>query len=169
MIRDALPTDGPSICDIYNYYVKNTVVTFEEEAVGAEAMAERIARVTASLPWLLWEEGGRVLGYCYASPWKERSAYRYSVETTVYLGPGNEGRGLGSLLYGALIPELGRRGLHQLLAGIALPNERSVRLHERLGFVKTGELVEVGFKFGRWIDVGYWQLGLPAGSGSPRA
>lgn len=160
-IRAATPADGAAIAGIYNHYVTSTVVTFEEEPVTAAEMARRLEEVaSASLPWLVAEQGGRVVGYAYASRWKGRCAYRFSVEVTVYLDPGHAGRGIGSALYGRLFPILRERGIHVVLGGIALPNEASVALHEKLGLEKVAHLKEVGFKFGRWIDVGYWQRTL---------
>lgn len=158
MIRSATPEDAAPICDIYNHYVRETVVTFEEQPVAAEEMAKRIADIVKGLPWLVWEEGGRVLGYAYASPWKVRAAYRHSVEASIYLAPEATGRGIGSSLYRAIIEDVRRRGVHCLIGGAALPNPASVALHERLGFEKVAQFKQVGFKFGRWIDVAYWEL-----------
>ena len=160
MIRLATSEDAASICDIYNHYVRETVVTFEEQPVAAEAMAKRIADIEVRLPWLVWEEGGRVLGYAYASPWKVRAAYRHSVEASIYLAPTATGRGIGSRLYRAIIQDVRGRGIHCLIGGAALPNEASVALHEKLGFEKVAQFRQVGFKFGRWIDVAYWELVL---------
>jgi L-amino acid N-acyltransferase YncA len=160
-IRNATTADAASIADIYNHYVTNTVVTFEEEPVSPAEMAGRIEEVTsASLPWLVAERGGRVLGYAYASQWKGRAAYRFTKEITVYVGQRALGQGLGSRLYTALFPILADRGIHTVLGGIALPNPASVALHEKFGLAKVAHLEEVGFKFGQWIDVGYWQRTL---------
>jgi L-amino acid N-acyltransferase YncA len=157
-IRPATPADGQSLARIYNHYVTTTVVTFEEDPVEPSEMSLRVEEVrSASLPWLIIEEAGAILGYAHASKWKGRCAYRFSVESTVYLDPLHVGRGLGSLLYNRLLPILNEGGIHTVLGGIALPNEGSVALHEKFGFQKIAHLKEVGFKFGRWIDVGYWQ------------
>ena len=157
-IRAAAVDDAAAIAAIYNHYVCETVVTFEEEPVDSGEMATRIGQVAdAGLPWLVAERAGVVVGFAYAAPWKERSAYRYSVECTVYLAPGLEGRGIGSALYSALFELLAQAGVHAVIAGIALPNERSVALHENFGMTKVAQFKEVGFKFGRWVDVGYWQ------------
>ena len=123
-------------------------------------MAKRITDVTAQLPWLVWETDGVVIGFGYATSWKARAAYRHSVESSIYLAPDVTGRGLGSQLYAALIADLRQRGLHCVIGGAALPNPASVRLHEKLGFQKVAEFRQVGLKFGRWIDVAYWQLML---------
>ena len=158
MLRQCTPTDAAQICDIYNHYVLETVVTFEESPVLVADMAQRIADVTARLPWLVWETEAGIVGYACATPWKTRAAYRHAVESSIYLAPQATGRGLGSRLYQALIADLRQRGSHCVIGGAALPNPASVSLHERLGFGKVGEFRQVGFKFGRWIDVAYWQL-----------
>jgi L-amino acid N-acyltransferase YncA len=160
MLRQCIPSDAPRVCDIYNYYVRETVITFEEAPVSEAEMARRITDVTAQLPWLVWETDGVVTGYGYATSWKVRAAYRHSVESSIYLAPDVTGRGLGSQLYAALIADLRQRGLHCVIGGAALPNPASVRLHEKLGFQKVAEFRQVGLKFGRWIDVAYWQLML---------
>ena len=140
------------------------MVTFEEAVIGAADMQSRLAEVhAAGLPWLVADDADGVLvGYAHASKWKGRCAYRYSVESTVYLAPDQVGRGLGRPLYQALLAELEAQQLHVVIGGIALPNAASVGLHEALGFTASGVFREVGFKFGRWVDVGYWQKTLPA-------
>ncbi|MEJ1971518.1 MAG: arsinothricin resistance N-acetyltransferase ArsN1 family B [Lacunisphaera sp.] len=159
MLRAATSADATAIAAIYNHYVVNTIITFEEEAVPDAEMAQRIAGVLgAGLPWLAWEEDGRVLGYAYASKWKSRCAYRYAVESSIYLDQAATRRGLGTKLYIALIAALRERGIHGIIGGIALPNDASVALSEKLGFQKIGHFKEVGWKFERWIDVGYWEL-----------
>lgn len=158
-VRSALATDAEVIARIYNYYVHNTVITFEEEPVSAQTMAARIADVqNASLPWLVAELGDVLVGYAYASKWKVRSAYRYSVETTIYLDHGHEGRGIGKRLYSELLSALRAGGIHVAIGGAALPNEASVALHEKLGFERVATFRQVGFKHNRWVDVAYWQL-----------
>lgn len=157
-IRAAAPADAAAVAGIYNHYVAETVVTFEEEPLAAAEIERRMEAVrSAGLPWLAAEEGGQVAGYAYATPWKPRTGYRFSAEITVYLAPGHAGRGIGSKLYGQLFPRLQARGIHAVMGGIALPNEASVALHEKFGLRKVAHFAEIGFKFGRWIDVGYWQ------------
>jgi L-amino acid N-acyltransferase YncA len=158
MIRRATPTDASAICAIYNHHVLQTPVTFEVEAVTEVAMAVRMAEVQAEFPWLVAEHGGAVVGYAYASRWKTRAAFRYTVETTVYVDLGATRTGVGSRLYAQLFAELKALGLHSLIAGIALPNAGSVGFHEKFGFRKVAHFAEVGRKFDQWIDVGYWQL-----------
>ena len=138
-IRACTAADATAICDIYNRYVRETVITFEEAPVATAEMAQRIRDVTAHLPWLVAEEQGAILGYAYATPWKARSAYRFSVETTVYVAPGHMRRGLGAALYRQLIEELRQRGVHAAVGGIALPNEASIALHEKLGFKTSAD------------------------------
>jgi L-amino acid N-acyltransferase YncA len=158
VLRPALAADAEAMARIYNYYVVNTVVTFEEEPVSAQAIAERLAEIQqASLPWLIAEIDDAVIGYAYASKWKGRCAYRYSVETTVYLEHGREGRGIGPKLYAELLRMLQECGMHVAIGGVALPNEASVKLHEKLGFQRVATFLQVGFKQDRWIDVAYWQ------------
>lgn len=159
-IRVATLGDARAVCTIYNHYVEATVVTFEEEPVAESAMAERIREVQTRLPWLIAEGGGEILGFAYARPWHTRSAYRLSVESTIYLWSEATGRGIGTALYRALVEDLRARGLHSAIGVIALPNAKSVALHEKLGFVRIGVLSEVGWKLDRWVDVGHWQLML---------
>ena len=158
MIRSATIEDAAQICDIYNYYVLETTITFEEQPVSPEEMKQRISETLEGLPWLVWEDGGRIQGFAYASKWKSRSGYRYSVESTVYLHPDMHGKGIGSRLYQELLNKLRQHGIHAVIGGIVLPNAASMALHEKLGFKKIVEFKEVGRKFDRWINVGYWQL-----------
>ena len=161
VIREANPSDAPGICDIYNHYVESTIITFEEQPVSVQEMELRIREIAdASLPWVVWVENNAILGYAYASKWKGRCAYRFSVEGTVYLKQGFAGRGIGSALYSQVIARLREQSMHCIVGGIALPNPASVALHEKLGFKKTAHFSEVGWKFNQWIDVGYWELML---------
>jgi phosphinothricin acetyltransferase len=161
ILRECTEGDGEALCAIYNHYVVQTTATFEETAVSADEMARRIAEVTRRLPWIVCEEGGVLVGYAYAMPWKSRAAYRHSVETTIYLHSDATGRGIGTELYQSLLDRLRRLGTHCVVGGIALPNPASVALHERLGFVRAGHFHEIGMKFGRWVDVGYWERRFP--------
>lgn len=160
-LRQATPADAEAISRIYNHYIRHTIITFEEDEISAGEIQARIAEAFESgLPWLVAEDAGQVAGYAYASKWKGRCAYRFAVETTVYLAEGRSGRGIGSALYGSLLPLLRERGIHTAIAGIALPNDASVRLHEKIGMRKVAHFEQVGRKFERWIDVGYWQMTL---------
>jgi L-amino acid N-acyltransferase YncA len=158
MIRYAKTDDAEQICDIYNHYVLTTSITFEEQPVSTGEMAERIAGTLESLPWLVWEHDETIQGFCYASKWKGRCAYRHSVESTVYVRADSIGKGIGSRLYQGLLDELRQRKFHTVIGGIALPNDASVAMHEKFGFEKVAQFREVGNKFDRWTDVGYWQL-----------
>ena len=160
-IRSATAQDTSAIADIYNHYIANSTATFEEQAVDQADIDLRIEEAASSdLPYLVIEVQGKLRGYAYASKWKGRCAYRHTVETTVYLAADACGGGLGSLLYRALFDELRARSYHVAIAGISLPNDASVALHERFGMHKVAHFEEVGFKFGNWVDVGYWQLKL---------
>lgn len=158
MIRPVKSDDAAQICWIYNYYVENSTVTFETEALSVEAMNERITRFTENYPWLVYENEGKIYGYAYANRWKERNAYKFTVETTVYIEDGCTAMGIGPEIYEALIAELKNRNFHAVLAGITLPNDNSVKMHEKLGFKKVAHMEQTGYKFGKWIDVGYWEL-----------
>jgi L-amino acid N-acyltransferase YncA len=161
MIRTAMAGDAEAIARIYNHYVASTIITFEEQAVSAGEMAARMAEIAAAhLPWLVAEQDGRIVGYAYASKWKGRCAYRFSAECTVYLDPDRLGMGYGTKLYERLFAALRECGMHAVIGGVALPNPASVALHEKLGMKKVAHFGEVGFKFDRWIDVGYWQATL---------
>ena len=145
------------------------VASFEEIAPDAAELARRIQRVSARYPWLVAEEHGALAGYAYACEHRERAAYRWTCEVTIYLGEDFRGRGIGKRLYGALFDLLARQGLRTALAGITLPNDASVGLHESCGFEPVGVYRGVGYKRGRWHDVGWWQLALPGARGDPPA
>lgn len=169
MIRPAVETDAEAIARIYNYYVTETIVTFEEEPVSASEIARRIHRVqSAGLPWLVAEEDRKILGYAYATPWKERIGYRFSVEITVYLDKNCTGRGIGSQLYAELFAQLEKAGVRSAVGGVALPNDASVALHEKFGMRKVAEFEKIGLKFDRWLNVAYWQRCFRSGDDSFR-
>jgi len=160
-IRDAAPGDAAAIAAIYNLHVRGTLVTFEMAEVGEEEMAARIFDVQSrGLPWLVHVEGDAVLGYACAGPWKARAAYARTVESSIYLHEAARGRGIGKSLYLTLIEQLKIAGIHVVIGGVSLPNPASIALHEQLGFDYIGTFAEVGWKFERWVDVGYWQLRL---------
>jgi L-amino acid N-acyltransferase YncA len=167
-IRTATPEDGAAVAAIYAPIVAQTSISFETEPPDAQEMRSRIEKTLASLPWLVAEDAaGTVCGYAYASKHRERAAYQWSVDTTVYVREDMHGRGVGRALYGRLLPLLAELGYFQAFAGIALPNTGSVGLHEAVGFEAIGVYRNVGFKNGEWRDVGWWQkslqpLGVPA-------
>lgn len=163
MIRSAEKADVDAIARIYNHYISNTVVSFEELPLSGLEMALRIDKVRKfGLPWIVAEDNEGIVGYAYASRWHERSAYRHTVEVSAYLATTAHSQGWGTLLYNSLFKELHSSGIHAVIAGIALPNPASVALHEKFNMKKVGHLAEVGFKFGTWIDVGYWEVHLDA-------
>ena len=157
MIRSATTEDAARISEIYNHYVLHSTITFEEQAVLVDEMRQRIAEVLDGLPWLVWVEGHAVQGFAYASKWKGRCAYRYSVESTVYLAEGSTGKGIGSTLYQALLAELRQRRLHTVIGGIALPNTASVALHEN-GLQKVSHFSRSGLEI-RYNGSSSWLTG----------
>jgi L-amino acid N-acyltransferase YncA len=159
VIRVARADDAVALAAIYNVYVRDDIATFEEQPVAVEEMNARLADVQKrGMPWLVAEAAGSVIGYAYAGPWKARSGYRHTVETSVYVDRAAKGRGIGAELYAALLADLRARDVHAVIGGLSLPNEASARLHEKFGFKNVARFEQVGFKLGRWIDVGYWQL-----------
>lgn len=162
MIRPVTQRDAAPICAIYNHYIETSVISFESTPISVEQMQQRIAQIEAmGLPWLVATDGEKILGYAYATTWKARIAYRFSVEITVYLAQQGTAKGIGSALYRALFEALEEGEVHAVVACIALPNAHSVALHEKFGMRKVGHFEEVGQKFNRWLDVGYWQVNLP--------
>ena len=164
-IRLANTNDAAAIAAIYRPYVEDTRISFEEEAPDA---AEIVLRMASPIhPWLVAEEEGDILGYASTSPMRNRPAYRWSVETGIYLDAAAQGRGLGRLMLNTHLELLERQGFVTVIAGIALPNAASVAVHEKLGFVLSGIERGVGFKLGQWVDVGRWQKDLAPRSASP--
>jgi phosphinothricin acetyltransferase len=159
-IRTVQPGDAYAIAEIYRPIVETTTISFEEVAPGEREIAQRIVHVTQGYPWLVAEGDGRLAGYAYASRHRERAAYRYSVDVSVYVAAGARRSGIASKLYAALFADLEQRGFHRAFAGVALPNDASIALHERFGFEPVGVYREVGWKFGRWLDVAWWQKAL---------
>lgn len=160
MIRKVKLSDAGAIAAIYNYYINATVITFEEELVNEKIIAERIEKVTAKFPWFVFEEENQILGYAYGNTWRERVAYRFTVETSVYVKPDLHRSGVGTQLYQELLDVLKKDGFKQAIGGITLPNPQSENFHEKFDFIKVGHFKDVGFKFNKWHDVGFWQLNL---------
>lgn len=166
IVRRADSGDAAAICGIYNPYVTQTTITYEFEAVDRAEMGRRMDSVMGlGLPYLVYEmaeegEKRRVVGYCYASPWRLRPAYLHTVETSVYVDKAYAGQGIGERLYRSLLADLRDRGVHVAIGGIGLPNAESVRLHQKLGFRRVGHFPEVGRKFDQWLDLEFWQLNL---------
>ncbi len=168
-IRTANPDRDAAACvAIYAPYVESGATSFEEAPPSPAEFAERIAAAAATYPWLVAERGGEVAGYAYACPHRSRPAYRWAVETSVYVAEGQHRAGCGRALYDELIARLRRQRFHVACAGITLPNEASVALHESVGFVPVGIYRRIGWKDGAWRDVGWWQLELTRpGDGPP--
>jgi phosphinothricin acetyltransferase len=165
LIRLAAAADAAAIAAIYRPFVEHSRISFEETAPDAAAIVLRMANPLH--PWLVAEEDGRVLGYASTAPMRNRAAYRWSVETGIYLATAAQGRGMGRQLLTAHIDLLQRQGFVTVIAGIALPNEASVAVHEKLGFTLSGIERGVGFKLGEWVDVGRWQKDLAPRTAMP--
>jgi len=169
-IRSAIVQDAQAVADIYAPVVRDTTISFELEAPTVAEMRARIEKTLAVLPWLVsLDEAGEVNGYVYASKHRERAAYQWSVDVTAYVRADSRGQGIGKLLYEALFTELVQLGYFQAFAGIALPNDASVGLHEAVGFQPLGVYRKVGFKHGAWRDVGWWQKELQPAVDVPAA
>lgn len=160
MIRIAREADAAAIHAIYAPHVTDGVATFETALPGADAMRERIRARLSHYPWLVWEEGGEVLAYAYACRFRERAAYDWIAETSIYVDAAAQGRGIARRLYGCLLEVMRLQGLTQAVGVITLPGTASVALHETMGFVPAGVWRQSGWKLGRWWDVGVWQKEL---------
>jgi len=161
MIREIQANDIEDVVAIYNYYIKNSIVSFEEHTISSNEMTNRIARVSnAGYPWLVAEDNNKVIGFAYGYKWNERSAYKNTAEVTVYISHENTTQGWGSQFYSILFQKLKKLSIKIVIGGIALPNPASIALHEKFGLVKVAHFAKIGFKFEKWIDVGYWQKEL---------
>jgi len=171
MIRLATTDDAAAVAAIYRPYVAGTAISFEVAPPTTEEMRARMAGVLERLPWLVCEHERHVVGYAYASPHRAREAYQWSVDVAVYIQADQHRRGVGRKLYDELFAQLRRLGYVNAYAGITLPNPQSVGLHEAMGFQPVGVYRKVGFKLGKWCDVGWWHLqlqDLPGVPASPR-
>jgi phosphinothricin acetyltransferase len=160
MIRHATPADGARCGEIYLPYVRDGVISLEDEPPGPEEMAARITSISATHPWLVYERDGHIAGYAYGSPHHSRSAYRWSTDVTVYVAEEHHRQGIGRELYEALFELLREQRFRTACAGITLPNAASVGIHEALGFEPVGVYRNVAWKHGEWRDVGWWQMEL---------
>jgi phosphinothricin acetyltransferase len=156
-VRAATAADAEACRAIYAPYVEETWISFEEETPSAREMKRRIEGYGASHGWIVVEQGGVVVGYAYGSPHRLRHAYRFSCDVAIYIDRARGAQGIGRAIYGSLLPLLAEKDMHAAYAGIALPNDASIRLHEAAGFEKIGVYREVGWKMGDWRDVGWWQ------------
>jgi phosphinothricin acetyltransferase len=166
-IRDARPADAEEIARIYRPYVSDSAISFELEPPSAGIMAERLDAAGSSYPWLVAAGPRGLLGYAYGGPHRSRPAYGFSVEVSVYLDESARGQGLGRRLMAALLDDLASRGFNTALAGTTLPNPASIALFKSLGFDQVGVFRQVGFKFGAWHDVSWWQKSLRDGHQEP--
>ncbi|MEI7038298.1 N-acetyltransferase family protein [Fulvimonas yonginensis] len=166
-IRIARPGDAAAIHAIYLPSVLEGVATFETEPPGAEAMRGRIQARLAHYPWLVWERDGEVLAYAYASRFRERAAYDWIAETSIYVREDAQRQGIARRLYGVLLDAMRLQGLTQVVGVITLPGEASVRMHEAMGFEPAGVWRQSGYKLGRWWDVGVWQKTLQPSPAQP--
>lgn len=160
MIRPVTVADAQQLVAIYNYYVLNTVVTFDDVPFTVDAFVEKIETIYKVYPFFVFEEDNRILGYAYANKWREKPAYKHTVESTVYLHHEAQGKQIGTKLYTELLKQLKEQDCHIVVGGLTLPNEASVKLHEKFGFKQVAHFKEVGLKFNKWLDVGFWQLTL---------
>lgn len=161
MIREATDKDAEAIAEIYNYYVQNTIITFEEDNLKPSDFIERIREVQQSgFSWLVAEENGKIIGYAYSSKWNDRAAYKNTAEVSVYLSQHVKSKGWGTKLYDVLFSSLREKSIHIAIGGITLPNPASIAVHEKFGMEKVAHFKQVGYKFGEWLDVGYWQVQL---------
>jgi phosphinothricin acetyltransferase len=158
-VRPATDDDLLQISEIVNHYIENTDFNFRTEPQSVDEWRHQWQQLHDRFPWLVATDD-HVVGVAYAAPWNDRAAYQWTVESTIYVDPSAQRRGVGDALYTELLAELRRKGFHSAVAVIALPNDPSVRLHERHGFVRAGGLVEAGYKRGVWHDVGFWQCSL---------
>lgn len=166
--RSATAADAPAIHAIYAPIVESSAISFELAPPSLDELAERIERTIANYPWLVAvDDDDALIGYAYASQFRPRPAYRFTVETSIAIAPAYRGAGHALPLYEALMQELARREFHAAIAVIAMPNDASVALHERAGFRRVGVLQEVGFKLDAWRDVELWQRLLSVPSGAP--
>ena len=169
MIRIARADDAEAVHDIYAPAVDDTAITFETERPGAEVMRQRILTRLQHYPWLVWEENGEVLAYAYATRFRERAAYDWIAETSIYVHADARRRGIARKLYGVLLDVVRLQGINQAVGVITLPGEISVALHEALGFTPAGVWRKAGYKLGRWWDVGVWQRELQTPANPPIA
>ena len=158
MIRNFHTDDIEQLVEIYNYYIENTVVTFDRGSFTVEDFSQKIKPIYKKYPFLVFEENNEILGYAYGSKWREKPSYNFTAESTIYLKKNTLSKGIGTMLYVELLKQLKEQNFHTIIGGLTLPNEASIKLHENLGFKKVAHFKEVGRKFEQWLDVGFWQL-----------
>jgi L-amino acid N-acyltransferase YncA len=164
MIRKFELKDTPQIAEIYNYYVLNSIITFDRIPFSIEEYTIKIKDIFSNFPCIIFEENNEILGYAYANYWRTKPSYNQTVESTVYVKHGIHGKKIGSQLYTELLKQLRELDFHAIIGSISLPNDQSIQFHEKFGFEKVAHFKEVGKKFGKWIDVGFWQLNFKQSS-----
>ena len=157
MIRGFQDSDLKAVTTIFNHYVENATCTFQLKPFSLDEIRQKAQTIQKTYPFLVMEQDNQIIGFAYGARWREKQAYDLSVETTIYMTPQNQTKGLGKQLYKTLIDKLGNDGFHLIVACLTLPNDPSIRLHEKLGFTKVGEFTQAGFKFNKWHNVGFWQ------------
>ncbi len=160
MVRPFKISDTQQLLEIYNYYVLNSTATFDDVPLSFEMFSDKITRINADYPFIVFEENNKILGYAYGSKFRPKPAYNKTVESTVYVKHDTFGKQIGTKLYKELLNLLKKEQYHVVLGVLTIPNEASIKLHEKFGFTKVADLKQVGFKFGKWQDVGFWQLNL---------
>lgn len=160
MIRQISATDVAKILPIYNFHVENTIVTFDLIPLSVQQYAEKVLRIAKEYPFLVFEDNNEIVGYAYASTWRPKPAYKQTVESTVYVKNNTQGKQIGTKLYTELLKQLKEKNYKVVIGGISLPNETSIKFHEKFGFEKVGHFSKVGKKFDQWVDVAFWQLNL---------
>ncbi len=168
-IRIVQPSDATGILDIYAPYIQNTSFTFETEVPSINEFSERIRQYLVQYPWLVAEIDGKIAGYAYAVRYRERTAYQWSVESSIYIHDDHQRSGIATMLYSVLFEMLKAQGFRNVYAVINLPNDRSVAFHEKCGFTYFATYEQVGYKLGKWKNVGWWRLILNPFNNEPAA
>lgn len=158
IIRDFKENDIQQLTAIYNYYVLNTIITFDHIPYSPKDYFKKIKRIAEVFPCIIYEENNKIMGFAYASIWRAKPAYNNTVESTVYLNHTSKRKQIGTKLYTELLKRLKSQKYHSVIGGISLPNDPSIKFHEKFGFKKVGHFKEVGLKFDKWVDVAFWQL-----------
>ncbi len=161
MIREVRIKDAQQLVNIYNYYVLNSIVTFDDIPFSKTTFENKIKTISPQFPFYVYEKNNEILGYAYASKWRQKPAYKCTVESTIYLKHDAIGKKIGTKLYSYLLAELKQQNYNSIIGGLSLPNNASIKLHENLGFKKVAHFKEVGLKFNKWVDVAFWQLIFP--------
>ena len=167
VIRLIKLSDAKQVLTIYKPYIENTAISFETEIPNLKTFTKRIETTSNFYPWLVYEENKKILGYAYATSHRQRDAYKWSVDVAIYIKEEAHGKGIGKRLYSKLFDLLMKQGFYNAYAGIALPNEKSIGIHEKIGFSKIAEYHNVGFKLGKWWNVGWWEMELLKPNSSP--